>query len=136
VNDRAPTPKRARRAHRDDGSATILVAAVVGALLVLSLGAADVARVFVAAARAQTAADASALAAAQSLAIADAGDEPVDAAGEFAERNGASLESCACDRGTFEATVSVSVPVGELFLVTGTRRVVATARAQVDLPGL
>ena len=44
------------------------------------------------------------------------------------------LETCTCERGTFEATVSVRLPVGDLFLVAGARTVQARARAQVDLP--
>jgi hypothetical protein len=87
-----------------------------------------------AASRAQTAADASALAAAQALAIDEEGPEPAALAGEYAERNGAVLETCSCERGTFEATVSVRLPVGDLFLVAGDRTVLARARAQVDLP--
>lgn len=117
----------------DRGSATVVVAAVIGSLLVFALGVADVARVLVTAARAQAAADAAALAAAQSLAIPDAG-EPVDVAGEFAVRNGAALESCECEPGTFVATVSVRTQVGELFLFGDGRSVTAEARAQVDVP--
>jgi len=83
---------------------------------------------------AQTAADAAALAAAQALAIDEEGPEPAALAGEYAERNGAVLETCSCERGTFEATVSVRLPVGDLFLVAGDRTVQARARAQVDLP--
>jgi Flp pilus assembly protein TadG len=87
-----------------------------------------------AASRAQTAADAAALAAAQALAIDEEGPEPAALAGEYAERNGAVLERCTCERGTFDATVSVRLPVGDLFLVAGDRTVQARARAQVDLP--
>lgn len=113
----------------------MVVAAMIGALLVFALGVADVARVLVTAARAQAAADASALAAAQSLAIPDAG-EPLDAAGEFATRNGATLESCECERGAFVATVSVRTQVGDLFLFGDGRSVRAEARAQVDVPAV
>lgn len=118
----------------DRGSITLLSAAVLAALVVLAVGASDVARVLHAASRAQTAADAAALAAAQALAIDQEGPEPAALAGEYAERNGAVLETCSCERGTFEATVSVRLPVGDLFLVAGDRTVQARARAQVDLP--
>ena len=118
----------------DRGSITALSAAVLAAMVVLAMGASDVARVLHAASRAQTAADAAALAAAQSLAIDEQGPEPAALAGEYAERNGAVLETCSCERGTFEATVSVRLPVGDLFLVAGDRTVQARARAQVDLP--
>ena len=125
----SPTP----RPSNDRGSITLLSAAVLAALVVLAMGAADVARVLYAASRAQTAADAAALAAAQALAIDEEGPEPGTLAGEYAERNGAVLETCSCERGTFEATVSVRLPVGDLFLVAGDRTVQARARAQVDL---
>jgi secretion/DNA translocation related TadE-like protein len=130
-NPRAwPTPRPAS----DRGSITLLSAAVLAALVVLAMGASDVARVLHAASRAQTAADAAALAAAQALAIDQEGPEPAALAGEYAERNGAVLETCSCERGTFESTVSVRLPVGDLFLVAGDRTVQAWARAQVDLP--
>lgn len=138
--DRGPTRRRsiARRAARgaraESGSVSVLVAAVVAALVVLSMGAADVARVLHAAAQAQTAADAAALAAAQALAIDEQGPTPASLAGEYAARNGAALQTCVCEPGTFVATVSVSVSVGDLFLIAGARTVLARARAEVDLP--
>ena len=116
------------------GSVTVLSAAVVAALVVLAMGASDVARVLHVASRAQTAADAAALAAAQALAINEPGPEPAELAAEYATRNDAALETCACDPGTFEATVTVRLAVGDLFLVAGDRTVGAEARAQVDLP--
>lgn len=125
---------RTPRAASDRGSITVLSAAVLAALIVLAMGAADVARVLHAASRAQTAADAAALAAAQALAIDEEGPEPAALAGEYAERNGAVLETCSCERGTFEATVGVRLPVGDLFLLAGDRTVQARARARVDLP--
>jgi secretion/DNA translocation related TadE-like protein len=126
----SPTP----RPSSDRGSITVLSAAVLAALVVLAMGASDVARVLHAASRAQTAADAAALAAAQALAIDEVGPEPAAFAAEYAARNGAVLETCSCDGGTFEATVGVRLPVGDLFLVAGDRTVQARARAQVDLP--
>jgi secretion/DNA translocation related TadE-like protein len=120
--------------NNERGSVSILVAAVIAALLVLAMGAADVARVFVAASKAQTAADAAALAAAQELAVPQDGPTPIDLAREFAERNGAVLDTCECEPGTFVATVSVRVGVRDLFLVAGDRAVVARARAEVELP--
>jgi Putative Flp pilus-assembly TadE/G-like len=60
------------------GSVSIVVVALMAMALVLAMGAADLARVLTGAARAQTAADAAALAAAQELAsAASAGVEPV-----------------------------------------------------------
>jgi secretion/DNA translocation related TadE-like protein len=123
-----------RRAQSERGSISLLVAGVVAALVVLSMGAADVARVLQAASTAQTAADAAALAAAQALAIDEEGPTPGDLASEYAVRNGAALEACGCEPGTFVATVSVLMPVGDLFLVGSDRTVRARARAEVDLP--
>ena len=126
-----------RASHRPDderGSVTLLSAGILVALVVLAMGASDVARVLHAASRAQTAADAAALAAAQALAIDDGGPRPDELAGEYAARNGAALETCACEPGTFEASVGVRMPVGDLFLVAGDRTVSARARAVVDLP--
>ena len=132
AEDARASPNARHEAER--GSITVLSAAVMAALMVLAMGASDVARVLHAASRAQTAADAAALAAAQALAIDEPGPEPTELAAEYSVRNGAALETCACDRGTFEATVTVRLPVGDLFLVAGDRTVRAEARAQVDLP--
>ncbi|MGA9161490.1 MAG: Rv3654c family TadE-like protein [Actinomycetota bacterium] len=127
-------PPRTEFARGEWGSVSLLVAGVVGALLVVSMGAADIARVLHAASRAQTAADAAALAAAQALAIDDRGPTPIELSSEYASRNGAELEACVCEPGTFVATVSVRVVVGDLFLLAGDRTVVARARAEVSLP--
>jgi len=101
--------------------------------MVLGLGAADLARVLIAASRVQTAADAAALAAAQSLAI--PGDiDPAVAAGDLAVLNGGILRSCTCEAGTFEARVEVETSVGRLFLSADDLVVSARARAVVDVP--
>jgi len=134
VQARGRRPVATRRARSERGSVSILVAGVVAALVVLSMGAADVARVLHAASTAQTAADAAALAAAQALAIDEEGPTPRDLASEYAVHNGAALEACECEPGTFVATVSVRMPVGDLFLVGGDRTVLAKARAEVDVP--
>jgi secretion/DNA translocation related TadE-like protein len=117
----------------DRGSVSIVVAAVLAAIVVLALGVADVARVLTVAATAQTAADAAALAAAQELAFPD-GNEPEELAREYASRNAAALVSCSCATGTFEAVVTVRAPVGRLLLFADDRVVEARARAVVDLP--
>lgn len=134
VEARGLLPVATPRARSERGSVSLLVAGVVAALVVLSMGAADVARVLHAASKAQTAADASSLAAAQALAIVEEGPTPGDLASEYAARNGAALEACECESGTFAATVSVRMPVGDLFLVGGDRTVLAKARAEVDVP--
>jgi Flp pilus assembly protein TadG len=117
------------------GSVSIVVAALMAMALVLAMGAADLARVLTGAARAQTAADAAALAAAQELAAASSsGVEPADLAAAYAERNGAVLTSCSCDPGGSEAVVSVTVQVGALMVAPDDRVVTARARAVVELP--
>jgi secretion/DNA translocation related TadE-like protein len=126
--------RRRWRARRDDrGSVSVVVVAGAAVVLVLTMGVADVGRALTAAARARAAADAAALAAAQELAFPTT-TAPGDVAAEYASANGATIVTCACEPGTFEAVVEVSVPVGRLFLSTDDRRASATARAVVDLP--
>lgn len=120
--------------NREDGSVSVVAAAIAAAIVMLALCAADLAKALDVASRAQTAADAAALAAAQELAI-PGGREPSDLAAEYADRNGAELRSCTCDAGTYEATVVVRVPIGDLIVLGDGRAVEATARAVVDLDG-
>jgi Flp pilus assembly protein TadG len=112
----------------------VLVAGAVAALAVFSMGVADIARVMLAASRAQTSADAAALAAAQALALDEREPSPLELAADYATINGAALETCVCDSGSFDATVQVRMPVGGLFLFGDDRAVLASARAAVDLP--
>jgi secretion/DNA translocation related TadE-like protein len=127
------TPRRTLRVEGERGSVSVLVAAIIAVVVVLALGTADVARVLGVAASAQTAADVSALAAVQELAM-PSGQVPAEVAGEYAERNGASLVSCECPAESFEAVVTVRMPVGALLLFGDDRLVEAVARAVVDLP--
>jgi secretion/DNA translocation related TadE-like protein len=115
------------------GSVSVLVCAGILVVAVLVMGTADLGRALVARSRARTAADAAALAAAQELALGTAEDPSVFAA-DYAARNGASLVSCACASGTFDVTVEVALPVGDLMLMPGSPVVTARARAVVDLP--
>ncbi len=117
----------------ETGSVTIVAVGILVVVMVLGLGAADVARVLLAASRAQTAADAAALAAAQSLAV-PSDTDPTVAAGDLAVLNGGALRSCTCEAGTFEARVEVETTVGRLFLSADDLVVTARARAVVDLP--
>lgn len=119
--------------HGEAGSVSVIAAAILAVLVVLALGAADLARVLTAAASAQTAADLAALAVAQELAIPGELDL-VDIATEYADRNGAVAVACECATGTFEAIVTVRAAVGPLALFADDRAVQATARAVVDLP--
>ncbi|MEX0743339.1 MAG: Rv3654c family TadE-like protein [Actinomycetota bacterium] len=127
------TARRSLREERERGSVSVLVAAIIAVVVVLALGTADVARVLATAASAQTAADVSALAAVQELAM-PSGLVPAEVAGEYAGRNGASLVSCECPVESFEAVVTVRMPVGTLLLFGDDRLVEAVAKAVVDLP--
>jgi secretion/DNA translocation related TadE-like protein len=115
------------------GSVSVVLAAGILVVLILTMGVADVGRVLIARSKARTAADASALAAADELAL-PTGLDPATLAAEYAARNGGTLTSCMCDVGTFEADVVVTVPIGDLLLFPGARDAVARARAVVDLP--
>jgi secretion/DNA translocation related TadE-like protein len=121
------------RVGSERGSVSIVVASILAALVVFSLGAADLARVVAVAASAQTAADVTALAAAQELAF-PSDLEPEDVAREYATRNAVTLVSCSCLKDTFEAVVTVHAAVGPLLLFADDRVVEARARAVVDLP--
>jgi secretion/DNA translocation related TadE-like protein len=115
---------------RDDrGSVTIVAAGLTLLACVLCLATVDVGRAVGARGRAQTAADAAALAAAQAIAI-PSEEQPSDAAARLASANGASLTSCACDEGSSEATVVVAV-TASFVLLGPDRTVTARARAVV-----
>jgi secretion/DNA translocation related TadE-like protein len=113
---------------------TIIAAGLLVAAFALSVGVADLGRVLGASARAQQAADAAALAAAQELALSGPRD-PAAAASEYAARNGASLVRCSCHGDALGATVEVRLQVGRLLLFGDDRWVTSMARAEVALPG-
>jgi hypothetical protein len=111
----------------------MLVVAALGFTAILAFLTADLARVASARTRAQTAADAAALAAAQEL-IAPSLDSPREVANEYAERHGAVVTRCECDIASDEAVVQVELPVSLPFLGRS-MRVLATARAVVEPEG-
>jgi secretion/DNA translocation related TadE-like protein len=117
----------------DRGSITIVAAAVMALVVVLTMGAADVGTALVAQAHAQQVADAAALAAAQELVL-PSGHGPAGAAADYALRNGGTLTACACAAGSTEAVVTVHVAVPHLLLLPGARTVTARARAVIDPP--
>jgi secretion/DNA translocation related TadE-like protein len=121
-------PARARRGER--GSVAVLAAGALALVAVLVLASLDLLRALEARSRAQAAADAAALAAAQELAI-PSGRNPAEVAAEYAERNRASLVTCSCQPGSTEAVVEVEAPV-DLVFVGMDRTVRARARAVVD----
>ncbi|MGH2684017.1 MAG: Rv3654c family TadE-like protein [Actinomycetota bacterium] len=114
------------------GSASIVVAAAVAFGAILAAFSADVTRVVAARARAQTAADAAALAAAQEL-VAPSVRSPEDLAREYAARHGATVIECECDRGADEVVVTVRLEV-DLPHLDQTRSLRAVARAVVAIP--
>jgi len=106
------------------GTATVWMLAVLGLGILLALGAARLGVAAIAGARADSAADAAALAAADMLALGRDPGAATAAARETAAANGARLVGCTC-RGRYPTVhVAVAVPV----LGTHAR---ATARAEV-----
>ncbi|WP_438855450.1 Rv3654c family TadE-like protein [Agromyces sp. M3QZ16-3] len=120
MSDRcAGTPHRGRKIVGDAGAATVAAVGVVGAVVLLAVAVIWVLGASIAAQEAANAADASALAAADALSGAVAG-EPCVLAGELAQRNGATVIECRADGPV--AVVSVVVRHGAM-------RASASARA-------
>ena len=116
------------------GSASIIVAGAVALATMVAALSTDLSRVVSTRARAQTAADAAALGAAQELLI-PSGGAPDEVARDFAERNGARLVACRCEPGTTEAVATVEIEV-DLPLLGQSRIIHAAARAVIAaLPG-
>lgn len=101
------------RPRCDRGSGTVLVLGVVAVALVLATTLAGLGQVVAGKARAQTAADLAALAAATRLrATADVGGS-CDLAEQVVTRNGARLTACGHDgAGVVQITVAVPTPFG------------------------
>src|SRR5438128_12320398 len=119
-------------AREERGSVSVLSAGILVLACMLALVSGDLMRALQAKARAQTAADAAALAAAQEIAL-PTGHEPEAAAAEYAVDNGGSLASCQCEAGASEAVVEVDLPAHLIFL--GPDRIVrARARAVIGPP--
>ncbi|HUL84652.1 MAG TPA: Rv3654c family TadE-like protein [Actinomycetota bacterium] len=117
----------------EHGSVSIVLAAGILVVLVLTMGVADLGHVLAARARARSGADAAALAVAQELAF-PTGRDPAEVAADYAMRNRTVLISCACASGAFDVTVEVRTSVGALALFPGSLEVTQRARAVVDLP--
>jgi secretion/DNA translocation related TadE-like protein len=101
----------ARRSHRERGAVTIVVIGVFVLGMALMLGATRLGVAMLARARAETAADAAALAAADTLALGGDAGAAADQAAAIAEANGARLVACDCSGRLATATVEVDVPV-------------------------
>ena len=113
---------------RERGAVSILVIAVLVIGLVLTFAAARLGGALVGRARADTAADAAALAAADSLALGRGAAAAASAARTTAASNHARLVSCAC-AGT-QAAVVVEVDIPGLGVLGGVAR--GRARAEVS----
>ena len=108
----------------EHGNVSIIAVAGVALACMLCLGVARVGGAVVLKSRADTAADAAALAAADALALGHSGDDARSAAGAAAADNGARLVSCSCADDVAEVTVELAGAVGHAF---------GHARAEVDL---
>jgi secretion/DNA translocation related TadE-like protein len=122
------------------GNASISLLGLVAVVTVLILGLGDLAVFLLARSKAQTAADAAALAAAAELlpgpGVGGRGGSTLEAR-RFAEANGATLLECICRDPADAAMVRVSVPARFAVLrAVGADRVIGRAKAEVDLNGL
>jgi secretion/DNA translocation related TadE-like protein len=118
----------------DDGVVSVLMVSLLALAALLCLAVADAANVLLARARAQSAADAAALAAAAvQWRVSGSRDDPTLAAQTIAEANGAELESCSCELRDDSAVVTVSIGTRIRMLGVAPRRVTATATAHVDI---
>jgi Flp pilus assembly protein TadG len=117
------------RSGDEDGSLAMPLLVLVWVSFVLTVALVDVGAYLLAASRAQGAADAAALAAVAADLAAPAPAEVV--ARSVAGRNGARVEACDCRAGVERVAVTVSVPVGGLFIArhVGAERVTASAEA-------
>ena len=95
---------------RERGAASVLAVAIVVLGVVLTMGAARLGGALVGRARAETAADAAALAAADALALGRGADVAASEARVTAARNDARLVSCACTGTHADVVVEVDVP--------------------------
>ncbi len=125
--------KRDSLFRRERGSVTVLTVTILLFGAILALVFVDLLRALESKARAQTAADAAALAAAQELAR-PTGAKPSEMAAHYARRNGATLIECRCDADTSSAVVAVEVPVDVLFL-SAARDARGRAKAVVERSG-
>ncbi len=116
--------------------ATLVAAALLAVMLVVGVVLHDVTAIYGARGGAQTAADAAAKAAGLELTPCfGVGNDPLGAAREAADRNGARLAQCTCGAGGGFLWVTVRVSRGVELLVMGggSATVTATARCYLDL---
>ena len=113
----------------EEGSGTVLALTIIAALLVVTVVIAGLIGVVSANRRASTAADLSALAAADAYRGLTEGD-PCAVAADLAERHGAHLESCTFPNRPETVEVTVAVPVAGPMGALGPARVRARAGAE------
>jgi secretion/DNA translocation related TadE-like protein len=106
------------------GSVTVFAMAAVALAVVLMTGVGRVGAAATQRARADNAADAAALAAADALALGRGPHQAAADAAQTASANGARLVTCACDGDAAEVVV-----------IVGPKRTVGRARAEVDPAG-
>lgn len=117
----------------EEGFASAITLSLLALAGLLCLAVADAANVLVSRSRAQTAADAAALAAAVAQWPFLSRDEPPEeAAARVAEQNGAVLESCDCPLRGQRAVVTVSVGTRIRMLGVAPHRVDARAESAFD----
>lgn len=116
------------------GSISILVATAALVLALVAVAAVDLGGVLIARVRAQTAADAAALAAASALApVLAQGGNPLNLAEDAASENGARLTRCVCEVGGTTAVVDVEIVAATMFVRAWNGMVVrASATAGLD----
>lgn len=120
---------------REDGIATVALPMLLWIGTLAAIAVIDLGGYLTAAARAQTLADAVALAAVSADHEASHGAVPNREADRVAVAGGGRLVTCVCASGTGRAQVSVSVPVPGLVLPTlGASRVTAEAAAALVEP--
>lgn len=119
------------KAGRESGNASIVMLGGAALVMLLLVGLADLASFFLARSKAQTAADAAALAAVAEL-IPTIGQDPQGKAEEYAQANGAEFVACSCSTGSAVAEVTVAVPVQ--LTLSSMRSVQARAKAELALP--
>jgi secretion/DNA translocation related TadE-like protein len=101
---------RGAEARDDRGGATVLVVAMAGVLIFVTVGLAAAGGLVTAQRRAQSAADLAALAGASALADVSGPAEPCAAADRVAGRNAAVLDACTPVGRAIRVTVSVAGP--------------------------
>lgn len=117
----------------EPGNASIAVLSLAVMVMILIAGLGDLAIFYIARAKAQTAADSAALAAASEL-VPGLGKDPSGQALQFAAANGARLLDCRCRFGSRVAEVRVAVEVRFMLArALGVKQVGARAKAEVDL---